>query len=96
MESDPWVILKNGLAEFNAFGAEKTASVARSVFALLRMVGLIGCAITMIIAIIRFSSSNPHSRAEAKSLFTKKMLLVFFIFTAAYFFGYILGIISLL
>jgi len=93
-QSNPWDILKDGLSLGAVAAGDKSTELVKSIYALLRTIGLVGCAITMIVIIIKFSSGNPNSRAEAKSMFSKKILLIFFIFTATYFFGYILGILN--
>lgn len=91
---NPWQILSDGLSSMGSVTSDKSTEVVKGLYALLRTVGLIGCAVTMIVIIIKFSSGNPNSRAEAKSMFSKKIILLFFIFTAAYFFGYVLGILN--
>ncbi len=93
-QTDPWAILRDGLSIGTIAADDKSTELMKSGYALLRTIGLVGCAVTMIVIIIKFSSGNPNSRAEAKSMFSKKVVLIFFIFTAAYFFGYILGILN--
>lgn len=91
MDKDPWKYLGG-----NTFGIsdqnENLVSFVSSGYKLLQWIGIFGCAITMIIAIIRFTSSNAGVRADSKNLFTRKVVLLFFIFSAAYFFGYVWGI----
>jgi hypothetical protein len=95
-EKDPWVILGGGSLDAGTITGSKGATVAISIFNLLKIIGLIGLAITLVIAIIKFSTGNANVRAEAKQMMTKKIVLSFFIFTAAYFFGWALSIIATL
>ena len=92
IKSSPWEYLRN----FGVTGDADTTAFFASGYKLLQWIGIFGCAITMIIAIIRFTSSNSNVRADAKSLFTKKIVMLFFIFTAAYCFGYIWGLFATL
>lgn len=95
-EKDPWKILGGGTLDAGQITGTKGATVAISIFNLLKVVGIIGLAITLVIAIIKFSTGNPNVRAEAKQMMTKKIVLSFFIFTAAYFFGWALSIVATL
>ena len=53
-KTNPWDILSEGLTSLGTVGADKSTEVMKSIYALLRTVGLIGCAVTMIIIIIKF------------------------------------------
>lgn len=91
--TNPWDYLEMAVSKSQvANESDMVSTFVAGGYRLLEWIGIIGCAITMIIAIIRFTSSNASARAEAKSLFSKKIVLLFFIFTAAYFFGYVWGL----
>ncbi len=95
--ANPWDYLGN-MKNVSRASLANEADIANTFIAsgyrLLQWIGIFGCIVTMIIAIIKFTSSSANVRAEAKSLFSKKIVLAFFIFTAAYCFGYIWGLFN--
>lgn len=97
MSTNPWDYLGSvSAADAGIAGTGDNAAGAfiASGYRLLQWIGILGCIVTMIIAIIRFTSSNANARAEAKGMFSKKLVLVFFLFTGAYCFGYVWGLFA--
>lgn len=92
--NDPWEILKGSSLNAADLTTGDFQVAALSIYQLLRTVGIIGIVVTLIITLIKYTGGNANMRAEAKSLITKKLVLAFFLFTAAYFFGYILAVIA--
>lgn len=66
------------------------------IYILLKTVGLLGCGITLIIAIVRCvtsSASNPQQRVTYKDVITKKVFVIIGIFFSAYIAGELYGIL---
>ena len=92
---DPWEILGGaGYLNSQQLTTEYSAPVVLSIFNLLRTIGLVGIIVTLIITLIKFTVGNANVPADSKAMFTKKLVLAFFIFTAAYFFGWALALIA--
>lgn len=94
--TDPWQIL-GGLGSISGSDLATQGGgtlVVLSIYNLLRSIGIIGILVTLIIMLIKFTTGNANVRAEAKSMFSKKLVLLFFIFTSAYFFGWALSLIA--
>lgn len=93
--TDPWHYLGvDGTALDEIMSATTTSQVVSSLYILFKTVGIIGCAITMVFALIKLASSNGNGRAEAKQMFTKKVVILMAIFLSAYVFGTVWGIIA--
>jgi hypothetical protein len=92
--NDPWEILRGSSVSAADLTTGEFQTAALSIYQLLRTVGIIGVIVTLLITLIKFTAGSSNIRAEAKSLLTKKIVLAFFLFTSAYFFGYILAVIS--
>lgn len=92
--NDPWEILRGAALSTDTLTHDTAQATVLSIYLLLRAVGIIGIVVTLIITAIKFTGGNANIRAEAKSMMTKKLVLAFFIFTSAYFFGYALAIIA--
>ena len=62
----------------------------------LRLVGITGAVVTLAIAFAKLASAGPEKRNELKDTIFKKLLIIAFLFLAAFIFGTVLGVFLLL
>lgn len=66
------------------------------IYQVLKAVGIIGVAVTLLFALIKLMNGNPDQRATLKDVLTAKVIILIGIFGCAYIFGYILGILQMM
>ena len=93
LSNDPWHYLKSGLIG-DLTTASTFTNLMSNFYVVLKLVGLLGCAITLVIAFIKFASARADVRASAKDMVTKKMALVLAIFMCSYVGGWIWGFLA--
>ncbi len=92
---DPWDYLGNLMG---GPGVESEVTdkmyLYSGLYHLLRVVGVFGVAITLIFSLIKLMNGSAEQRATLKDVLTAKVLVLLGIFSCAYLFGFILGIIE--
>ena len=89
---NPWYYLGSSADTMEQIAAEY-GSIFSSIYITLQVVGLLGAAITLVIAFIRYAIAHPHEKAEIKDIITGKVFLIVLIFGFSFLMSLVLGIL---
>lgn len=89
---NPWYYLGGTAANVEQIAAEY-GYIVSSLFITLRVVGLLGVAITLVVAFARYSAAHPYERADIKNVISGKFLVLVLLFAASWLMSMILGIL---
>lgn len=94
---NPWDYLTpDSLASNIADNIKMNGGFWSSLYVTLRYIGLAGAIITLAIAFAKLASAGPEKRNEIKDTIFKKFLIIFFLFSAAFILGSVLGVFLVL
>ena len=89
---NPWYYLGGSAATMEQI-AENYGYLISSIFITLRVVGVLGAAITLVIAFARYAAAHPYERADVKKVISGKVLVVILLFGSSWLMSLILGIL---
>lgn len=89
---NPWYYL-GGSAALTEQIASQYGYIISSIFITLRVVGVLGAAITFVVAFARYATSHPYERADIKNVITGKVLVIILLFGSSWIMSVILGIL---